>query len=65
VARGIFEIAACRIFLKVVACKLVAVACGIYSLARDQTWASCTGSTVLATGPPGKSQHTFNLGNFA
>ena len=38
---------------------------GIYSLARDRTWASCTGSTVLATGPPGKSQHTFNLGNFA
>ena len=28
---------------------------GSSSLTRDQTWVPCTGSRVLATGPPGKS----------
>ena len=28
---------------------------GSNSLTRDRTWAPCLGSTVIATGPPGKS----------
>ena len=37
------------------ACELLAMACGSISQTRDRTRASCTGSAVLAAGPPGKS----------
>ena len=39
----------------VVACKLLVGACGIWFPDRDRTRVPCIGSTVLATGPPGKS----------
>ena len=35
------------------------------SLTRDQTCAFCSGSRILTTGPPGKSQETFSIGEYA
>ena len=45
------------LFLVLVAAHRIFIAtCGIFSSpTRDQTWAPCSGNTVLASGPPGKS----------